>query len=329
MPTATDINTTSAPAAGASVDGELLAPAAEFQTVDARLMAINDELMADTTGTLSMDKGEPAAVHDRWWAIVNRVIELPAHTAPGWAAKAAMIPPVIRDVSSTAIGTADINLALSLARDLTGQAGTGLDGDLLTACEAFHMAHSEMKAGRGETPEDEAALGRAMDAWYAAIADVKAIPSRAAAGQQAEARVVYTALHDVLPIEMEDGHREEFAAHAFLAELLGDVVLPAEDREAAVAEADDTQPDRLTEDAELGDYAIFDVESVFFDMRAPTLPSSATSPHLSGRCHRRCGVASRIISTSPVTHWKVCPAHVRTRKSFGLMIRKLSVTRSQ
>jgi hypothetical protein len=121
----------------ASLDAELLALAAEFQTVDARLIAINDEITADTTDTLSMDKGEPAAVHDRWWQIVNRVIDLPAHTQAGWAAKAAMIPPVIRDVSSTAIGTADINLALSLARDLTGQEGPGPDAELLAACEAF------------------------------------------------------------------------------------------------------------------------------------------------------------------------------------------------
>jgi hypothetical protein len=96
----------------ASIHAPLLTLAAECQQVDARLMAINDEIMAETTGTLSMDKGEPSAVHDRWWATVNQVIELPTHTGPGWAAKAAIIPPVIRDVSSTAIGAADINLAL-------------------------------------------------------------------------------------------------------------------------------------------------------------------------------------------------------------------------
>jgi hypothetical protein len=33
--------------------------------------------------------------------------------------------------------TADINLALSLARDLTGQNDAGPDVDLLAACEAF------------------------------------------------------------------------------------------------------------------------------------------------------------------------------------------------
>ena len=65
-----------------SVDAELLALAAEFQIVDARLMAINDEIMAETTGTLSMDKGEPAAVHGRWWQIVDEVIELPARPKP-------------------------------------------------------------------------------------------------------------------------------------------------------------------------------------------------------------------------------------------------------
>jgi hypothetical protein len=95
MPKATHTDTTTAPAPAlapvaptASIDASLLALAAEFQQVDARLMAINDEIMVDTTDTLSMDKGKPAAVHDRWWAIVNRVIELPAYTVPGWGAKA-------------------------------------------------------------------------------------------------------------------------------------------------------------------------------------------------------------------------------------------------
>jgi hypothetical protein len=90
MPKATNTTTTQTPAPNVapvspagSIDAELIALAAEFQTVDARLVPINDEIMADTTDTPSMDKGEPAAVHDRWWQIVNRVIELPAHTQAG------------------------------------------------------------------------------------------------------------------------------------------------------------------------------------------------------------------------------------------------------
>jgi len=258
----------------ASVDAELLALAAEFQTVDARLMAINDELMADTTGTMSMDKGEPAAVHARWWAIVNRVIEMPALTVPGWAAKAAIIPPVIRDVSSTCDGTPDINLALSLVRDLTGQAGTGPDADLLAACAAFHAAHREMKAGRGDTPEHEAATDRAVKAWYAALATVKAIPARTAAGQQAKAGVVYTALNDVLPLEQEDSNREEFAALTFLAELLGldpETLPPVDapvDAPAAPTDAPAAQDDidALLAASAVADDALFDMETGFYDL---------------------------------------------------------------
>ena len=35
---------------------------------------------------------------------------------------------------------------------------TNPDVDLLVACEAFHAAHRDMKAGRGDTPEAEAAI---------------------------------------------------------------------------------------------------------------------------------------------------------------------------
>ena len=234
-PKATHTNTTPMPAPDvapvpptASVDAPLLALAAEFQTVDARLMAINDEITADTTDTLSMDKGEPAAVHDRWWAIVNRVIDQPAHTQAGWAAKAAMIPPVIRDVSSTAIGTADINLALSLARDLTGQADPGPDRELLAACETFHRIHAEMKdPRRGDTDADDDALGLVVERWYTALDAAVAIPARTAVGQQAKLRTVYTALWDAMKDEPLFGNREEFAALAALRELLGDAADPA------------------------------------------------------------------------------------------------------
>jgi hypothetical protein len=150
------------------------------------------------------------------------VIDTPAYTVPGWAAKRDVFPAVLRDLVGLDSDTADHKLALSLVRDLTGQNDGSPDVGLLAACEAFHAAHREMKAGRGDTPEHEAALGRAIEAWYAAIAVVKAIPAHTPAGQQAKARVVFTALHDVLPIEEEDGHREEFAALAFLAELIGD-----------------------------------------------------------------------------------------------------------
>jgi hypothetical protein len=264
----------------ASIDAPLLALAAEFQQVNARLMAINDEIMADTTGPLSMDKVEPAAVHDRWWAIVNSVIELPAHTAPGWAAKAAMIPPVIRDVSSAAIGTADINLALSLARDMLGQNGPRQDAELLTACEAFQAVHREMKdPRRSDTDEDDDALGLVVERWYAALDAAVAIPARTAVGQQAKLRTVFVALEDAMRDEPMFGNREEFATLAALRELLGYAAGPGPKSCAAPAapEAPDAQTDAasaqddveaLLAASEVADNVLFDLESAFFDMRA-------------------------------------------------------------
>ncbi len=158
MPKATHTHITPTPAPvppTASVDAELLALAAEFQIVDARLMAINEEINADTTGTMSMDKGEPSAVHDRWWATVNQVIELPGHTVPGWAAKAAVIPAVIRDVADSGDGTPDINLALSLARDLTGQADPGSDAELIRLCDRLVEIDAEERAILASTDEDD------------------------------------------------------------------------------------------------------------------------------------------------------------------------------
>jgi hypothetical protein len=259
----------------ASIDAELLALAAEFQTVDARLMAINDEIMADTTDTRSMDKGEPAAVHGRWWQIVDRVIELPAHTQAGWAAKAAIIPAVIRDVADSGAGTPDINIALSLVRDLTGQAGPGPDAELLTACEAFHRIHAEMKdPKRGDTDADDEALGVVAGRWYDALDAAVAIPARTAAGQQAKLQTVYTALSDAMKDEPLFGNREEFAALAFLTELLGDTATSpqAEARlsPAAPTDAPAAQDDieSLLAASEVADKALFDMETLFFDMHA-------------------------------------------------------------
>ena len=262
----------------ASVDAELLALAAEFQTVDARLMAINQEISADTTGTLSMEKDKPAAVHDRWWAIVNRVIELPAHTQAGWTAKAAVIPPVIRELSSTDIGTADINLALSLARDLTGQVDASPDAELLTACEVFQAVHREMKdPRRGDTDSDDDALGLVVERWYTALDAEVAILARTAEGQQAKLRTVYTALWDAMKDEPLFGNRKEFATLVALRELLGDAADPAprtscrrevsnERRTDAPAAQDDVEA--LLAASEVADNALFDLESAFFDMRA-------------------------------------------------------------
>ena len=84
-------------------------------------------------------------------------------------------------------GTADINLALSLARDLIGQEGRGADAELLTASEALHRIYAEMKdPRRGHTEADDDALGLVVDRWYAAMDAVVAIPARTAAGQAAD-----------------------------------------------------------------------------------------------------------------------------------------------
>ena len=86
---------------------------------------------------------------------------------------------------SFAAGTPDINVALSLVRDLTGQAGRGPDAELLTACEAFHRIHAEMKdPRRGDTDADDDALGVVVGRWYDALDAAVGIPARTAAGQQ-------------------------------------------------------------------------------------------------------------------------------------------------
>jgi hypothetical protein len=166
---------------------------------------------------------------------------------------------------------------------------------------------------RGDTDEDDDALGLVVDRWYAALAAVVAIPPRTAAGQQAKLHTVFVALEDAMDDEPMHGNREEFATLTVLAELLGaDVVLPAEDREPAAAEADGTQPGRLTEDAEMEDYAIFDLESAFFDMRAEIaiIGHIATServvgPEVSRRIEGHLELALDTLETS----WNVAYEH--------------------
>ena len=87
-------------------------------------------------------------------------------------------------------------------RDLTGQAGQGPDEELLTACEAFHRIHAEMKdPRRGDTDADDDALGVVVGRWYDALDAAVGIPARTAAGQQAKLRTVYTALSDAMKDE--------------------------------------------------------------------------------------------------------------------------------
>ena len=184
---------------------------------------------------------------------------------------------------------------------------TNPDVDLLVACEAFHAAHRDMKAGRGDTPEAEAAIGWAIDDWYAAIAAVRAIRAHTPAGQQAKARVAHTALHDVLPIEEEEGHREEFFALSVLAELLGTTAaLPtAADAPATPTDAPAAQNDieALLVAAEDADGVFYDLESVFLDMRVEI----DIIKHVA-RTEAEVSVdvwsASTTISTSRSTRWK-------------------------
>ncbi len=229
-----------------SADAALLALAAEFQTVDARLLELNAQAAADPT--MDLDAPPFAAVHDRWWAIVNKVIDTPAFTVPGWAAKGGIFPAVLRDLASLDGTTADHRLTLSLTLDMLRHGHSELDGDLLSACEAFQMTHVEMKdPRRGGTEADDAALGLVHARWYAALDAVVAIPARTAPGQQAKLRTVYTALEDAMHDEPLFGNREEWAALRVLAELIGaGPVVPAEEPEPDATAADaPASPDDL------------------------------------------------------------------------------------
>ena len=175
-------DTTTAPAADAapvmpaSIDAELIALAAEFAERDALMVALGAPGAPD-----GVWESAGRDVQARWWEIVNRVIDLPAHTQAGWVAKASMIPSVFRDLGDD--DTGDHKLALSLVRDLTGQAGPAPDIDLLAACQPFDAAFADMKAEPGDTEEDDAAVAAAGHREIAALDAVVAIPARTAAGQ--------------------------------------------------------------------------------------------------------------------------------------------------
>ena len=223
-----------------------------------------------------------------------------------------MIPRVFHDLGDDDSG--DHKLALSLVRDLTGQNDGGSDVDLLVACEAFQAVHREMKdPRRGDTDADDDALGVVVTRWYEALDAAVAIPARTAAGQQAKLRTVFVALEDAMRDEAMHGNREEFVTLAVLAEMVGaDVVLPAADREPAVAEADVARPSRLTEDAELEDCAIFDLESVFVDMRADIaiIGHIATSEReVSPDVWRRIEDHLDLVCDTLETSWKVAFEH--------------------
>jgi len=296
-----------------SVDAELLTLCAEFQQRDVDLMENNAEIKADTTDTLSMDKGEPAAVHARWWEIVDKVIDTPAFTVAGWAAKGSVFPAVLRDLASLDNTTADHRLAPSLTLDMQRHTHPELDADLLAACAAFDAVHAETKAPRGETDADDEILSRAIERWYATLNAVVAIPARTAPGQQAKLRTVYVALEDALHDEPMCGHREEWAALWVLAEFVGaSPTLPTEDPEPDAAPAADTQPRRLTEDAELEDYAIFDLETALFNMRADisivghmAMSERVVGPEVWRRIEDHLGLACDTLESS----WHVAREH--------------------
>ena len=148
---------------------------------------------------------------------------------------------------------------------------------------------------------------------YAALNAVVAIPARTAPGQQAKLRAAYVALEDALHDDPMCGHREEWAALRVLGELVDtSPTLPAEDPEPDAAPAADAQPARLTEDAELEDYAIFDLESAFFDMRAEIaiIGHIATSERVVGpEVWRRIEDHLELALDTLETSWKVAYEH--------------------
>jgi hypothetical protein len=173
MPKATHTHITPTPAPDvapaaptASVDAELLALVAEFRQVDAHMTALGvPDAAPDAHGDTWESAG--AAVQDRWWEIVNQVIDLPAHTQAGWAAKASMIPAVFRDLGDD--DTADHTLALSLVRDMLGQADPGPDGELIRLCDRLEAMNAEEAAILKMDPDapDRGPFKPAYDALHA------------------------------------------------------------------------------------------------------------------------------------------------------------------
>jgi hypothetical protein len=94
----------------AAADAELIALAHEFLAYDARLLAFNRT-------EIDTPESEWEAVHPRWWQIVDRMTELPAHTEAGRVAKASLLPSVMRDTCGASMEPAE-RLALSLVRDM-------------------------------------------------------------------------------------------------------------------------------------------------------------------------------------------------------------------
>jgi hypothetical protein len=132
----------------------LLALGAEFARVDGRLTAMDAALMARTPGAISADDPAFIAVHDHWWALIDRVTALPAHTSRAQAAKAAVALGVFRGCSEAEGGTNQA--ALSLLRDLTGQNGPSPDAELIRLC-ADHIAnrHAYNTSGNDLEADDD------------------------------------------------------------------------------------------------------------------------------------------------------------------------------
>jgi hypothetical protein len=246
----------SAAAEHRGLDAELLALAAEFHRCESRMAELDQPENRHRDGL--------AAVHEEWWSAFDRAFSLPAYTQAGWIAKASMLPAAIRDCGE--VDSADSKAMMSLMRDMVGHAGPGPDADLLAACETFHATHREMKnPRRGHTDADDEALGGVVGRWYADLAAASAIPARTAPGQQAKARVIHTALVEAMDGEDATGNREEFAAIALLAELIGLDPAPFPATDAAPAQDD---VEALLAASEVADNALFDLETAFFDMRA-------------------------------------------------------------
>lgn len=99
------------PAIGADPDRDLLELAGEFLRCDAALVRL------DGAGIVTDEKF--GAIHARWWEIVHAVNDMTAHTQAGYAAKASMLPAIMRDYDLA--NAPGCRFALSLVEDMVGE----------------------------------------------------------------------------------------------------------------------------------------------------------------------------------------------------------------
>lgn len=132
-------------------DAELLALVAEFHQLDAGLR---------TWGTPDDSAADKAHqdLHDKWSSVAKRIDAIPAVTLAGFAAKASVIAPIVRDTTSLDEPTWGERLALSLARDLDAKVPlVDSDADLLRLCAGFDECGHRVDAIYASEPDDDLA----------------------------------------------------------------------------------------------------------------------------------------------------------------------------